>query len=271
MKRIRPKLKDPLTGSPRRRSPSRREACALGPRDLGTLTKRELLALVLEQQALQASVPEPPTVESAAPETSPVADIVPGCEVPTTAPRPALMIDFSVRSGQTIEFPGGDVTVIGSVSSGAEIIAGGSIHVYGALRGRAIAGTSGDQNARIFCQDFDAELLCIDGRYRLADNVDRELRGRAVQARLEGSGMALVPLESTSSVVVENASRERVSTDTFRRATDRVRQLISNGITREPAGAAPRQGLIGPEPQHPSCASTIERQMASPFPYRRTS
>ena len=270
MKRIRPKRKDPLTGSPRRRSPSRREACALGPRDLGTLTKRELLALILEQQAF---VPEPPTAGSAAPETLPVADIVPACEVPTAAARPGLMIDFSVRSGQTIEFPGGDVTVIGSVSSGAEIIAGGSIHVYGALRGRAIAGTSGDQNARIFCQDFDAELLCIDGRYRLADNVDRELRGRAVQARLEGSGMALVPLESTSSGAVENASRERVSSDKFRRATDRVRQLISNGITRDPTvpSAATRQGLIGPEPQHPSCASAIERQMASPFPYRRTS
>jgi hypothetical protein len=124
--------------------------------------------------------------------------------------------------------------VIGSVSSGAEIIAGGSIHVYGTLRGRAIAGTSGDQTARIFCQDLDAELLSIDGRYRVADNFDPKLRGRPVQARLDGLRMALVPLDYPTSPPAESAGEEWGSADKLRRATDRVRQLISIGVPRIP-------------------------------------
>jgi hypothetical protein len=118
------------------------------------------------------------------------------------------------------------------VSSGAEIIAGGSIHVYGTLRGRAIAGTSGDQTARIFCQDLDAELLSIDGRYRVADNFDPKLRGRPVQARLDGLRMALVPLDYPASPAADSVAEEWGSTDKLRRATDRVRQLISIGVPR---------------------------------------
>jgi septum site-determining protein MinC len=146
----------------------------------------------------------------------------------------ALVIENSIRSGQTIEFPDGDVTVIGSVSSGAEIIAGGSIHVYGTLRGRAIAGTSGDQTARIFCQDLDAELLSIDGCYRVADNFDPKLRGRPIQARLDGLRMALVPLDYPANATAESLAEEWGSTDKLRRATDRVRQLISIGVPRTP-------------------------------------
>ena len=69
-----------------------------------------------------------------------------------------MVIDKPVRSGQSIYFPDGDITVLGSVSSGAEVIAGGSIHVYGALRGRAVAGATGDGNARIVCRRYHAEL-----------------------------------------------------------------------------------------------------------------
>jgi len=124
--------------------------------------------------------------------------------MPDTAPgqsgRPAripcLVIDESVRSGQVIEFPQGDVTVVGSVGSGAEIVAGGSIHVYGTLRGRALAGTAGDPTARIFCRRFQPEILAINGSYRLADNFfSAELWDRAVQARLEGMAMSLTPLD----------------------------------------------------------------------------
>ena len=81
------------------------------------------------------------------------------------------------------------------VGSGAEIIAGGSIHVYGTLRGRALAGTAGDGTARIFCRRFEAELLAIDGRYRVAENLDPSLRGRPVQARLDGMAMTLSSLD----------------------------------------------------------------------------
>ncbi len=101
-----------------------------------------------------------------------------------------LLIDEPVRSGQIISYLEGDVTVVGSVASGAEIIAGGSIHVYGALRGRAYAGaayagTNSYSGARIFCTKFDAEILVIDGLYRTADDFDHALRGTPVQARLD--------------------------------------------------------------------------------------
>ena len=74
--------------------------------------------------------------------------------------RPAgLMIEQPVRSGQTVAYPEGDVTVLGSIASGAEVIAGGSIHVYGALRGRAIAGNQDNPKARLFCRHFEPELV----------------------------------------------------------------------------------------------------------------
>ena len=83
----------------------------------------------------------------------------------------SLMIEDPVRSGQSVAFMEGDVTILGSVGSGAEIVAGGSIHVYGTLRGRALAGATGNGRARIFCQRIEAELLAIDSYYRTADEI----------------------------------------------------------------------------------------------------
>jgi len=97
----------------------------------------------------------------------------------------SIVITEPVRSGQSILHPEGDVTVIGSVSSGAEIIAGGSIHVYGALRGRALAGVSGKDCARIFCSKLDAELVSINGLYKVADDFDGALRNAPAQIRFE--------------------------------------------------------------------------------------
>jgi septum site-determining protein MinC len=97
----------------------------------------------------------------------------------------SLMISEPVRSGQSIIFPEGDVTVVGSVASGAEVIAGGSIHIYGALRGRAMAGSLGNASARIFCKKLEAELLAIDGVYKVAEDIDPKFRGQAVQLWLE--------------------------------------------------------------------------------------
>jgi septum site-determining protein MinC len=113
-------------------------------------------------------------------------------ETPKHAAAPArkepssLLLETPVRSGQSVFFPDGDVTVLGSVGSGAEIIAGGSIHVYGTLRGRAMAGMSGNRQARIFCSRIEAELLAIDGFYRTAEDLDASLQGRVVQAWLNG-------------------------------------------------------------------------------------
>ena len=86
-----------------------------------------------------------------------------------------------MRSGQSVIFIEGDVTVLGSVGSGAEIVAGGSIHVYGALRGRALAGATGNARARIFCHRVEAELLAIDSYYRTADDIEDSLRRRPLR------------------------------------------------------------------------------------------
>jgi septum site-determining protein MinC len=106
----------------------------------------------------------------------------------------SLTIDSPVRSGQSIVFPDGDVTVLGSVGSGAEIVAGGSIHIYGTLRGRAMAGVNGNSSARIYCQKIEAELLAIDGFYQTAEELDAALRNRPAQAWLEGDIMRITPL-----------------------------------------------------------------------------
>ncbi len=109
----------------------------------------------------------------------------------TLAPRSnALLIETNLRSGQYVEHLDGDVVVVGSVASGAEIVAGGSIHVYGALRGRAIAG-AGNSRARIFCRKLEAELIAIDGLYMTADDMEQTLRGRAVQVRLDGDSLKI--------------------------------------------------------------------------------
>jgi septum site-determining protein MinC len=106
----------------------------------------------------------------------------------------SLLVENPVRSGQSIVFPHGDITVLGSVASGAEVIAGGSIHVYGTLRGRALAGSTGNGRARIFCSKVDAELLAIDGFYRTADDIESTLRCQPVQAWLQGDMMFIGPL-----------------------------------------------------------------------------
>ncbi|MFZ0069452.1 MAG: septum site-determining protein MinC [Pseudolabrys sp.] len=111
-------------------------------------------------------------------------------------PKPTtLLLEEPVRSGQSIFFPDGDVTVLGSVGSGAELVAGGSIHVYGALRGRAMAGSNGNTRARIFCSRIEAELLAIDGYYMTAESMDKDLRHRPVQAWLEGNELKITALD----------------------------------------------------------------------------
>ncbi len=112
---------------------------------------------------------------------------------PTPTPQPAsmsLLIEGHVRSGQRIQHPHGDVSVVGTVSSGAEILAAGSVHVYGVLRGRASAGTDGGP-AQIFCQRLEAELLAINGVLLVADDMAPRFLGRAVRAVREGETVSL--------------------------------------------------------------------------------
>jgi septum site-determining protein MinC len=105
-----------------------------------------------------------------------------------------LVVDAPVRSGQSIYHPNGDVIVVGSAGSGSEIIAGGSIHVYGTLRGRAFAGAAGNSAARIFCRKNEAELLAVDGWYRTADEMEASSRGKPVQAFLHDGQLRIAVL-----------------------------------------------------------------------------
>ena len=114
---------------------------------------------------------------------------------PPPPPAPSLLVEAPVRSGQTIMNPDGDVIILGSVASGAEVIAAGSIHVYGALRGRALAGAYGDERARIFCRQFEAELIAIGGYYKVTEDTESGLRHKPVQAWLSGTELMMASLD----------------------------------------------------------------------------
>ncbi len=90
----------------------------------------------------------------------------------SAAAMPSKLITTPIRSGQQVYAKGCDLIIIATVSTGAEVLADGNIHVYGTLRGRALAGVQGDQSARIFCNGLQAELISIAGQYKLQDNID---------------------------------------------------------------------------------------------------
>ncbi len=111
-----------------------------------------------------------------------------GPRSPAPARKPplgSLVVSRPVRSGQRVYAAGGDLSIIAAVSSGAELMADGNIHIYGALRGRALAGMNGNLNARIFCQELRAELVSIAGHYRVNENIPAEMQGLPVQIYLE--------------------------------------------------------------------------------------
>jgi septum site-determining protein MinC len=99
-------------------------------------------------------------------------------------PPAAVLVTEPVRSGQRIVAEGGDLVVVASVSSGAELIAHGNIHVYGILRGRALAGIHGDKGARIFCQSLEAELVAIAGLYKTSEALGAAAARQRVQVFL---------------------------------------------------------------------------------------
>lgn len=103
---------------------------------------------------------------------------------PAAVSTRAQLVTQLVRSGSQIYARGGDLVVTAAVSPGAEIAADGNIHVYGALRGRALAGASGDRDARIFCSRLEAELVSIAGRYLVSEQLPPEQHGAAVQITL---------------------------------------------------------------------------------------
>lgn len=137
--------------------------------------------------AAEAPPPRRPAVE-------PVADGRP--EAARAASTPGVMHTTPVRSGQQIYADNRDLTVLTTVGAGAEVIADGSVHIYGPLRGRALAGAQGNEQARIFCREFHAELVAIAGHYKVLEDIPKELRGKAVQVWLEDGQLNIAALDS---------------------------------------------------------------------------
>jgi septum site-determining protein MinC len=113
----------------------------------------------------------------------------------TPGGEPGLIQATPVRSGQQVYADNRDLTVLATVGAGAEVIADGSIHIYGTLRGRALAGAQGNEKARIFCREFHAELVAVAGHYKVLEDIPKELRGKAVQVWLEKEELKIAALE----------------------------------------------------------------------------
>lgn len=117
-------------------------------------------------------------------------------KAPPAAPESmsGKLIEQPVRSGQRIYAPGGDLIVLAPVSAGAEIMADGNIHVYNALRGRALAGVKGNLESRIFCMDLQAELIAIGGHYKISENLDDSVRDKPVQIYFRDNSLIIEDL-----------------------------------------------------------------------------
>jgi len=113
----------------------------------------------------------------------------------SSASQPGMIQTTPVRSGQQVYAEQRDLTVLASVGAGAEVIADGSIHIYGPLRGRALAGANGYTKARIFCSSFQAQLVAVAGQYKTLDEIPNELHGKPVHIWLEGGDLRIELLE----------------------------------------------------------------------------
>lgn len=147
----------------------------------------------------EAVPPDPETSDLTTSDAARPADSKPEDPKPAEA-RPeagaaSVIVTEPVRSGQRIYADRGDLVVMAPVSSGAELIAHGNIHVYGPLRGRALAGVNGDKTARIFCQSLEAELVAIAGLYRTSDDMPADLRNKRAQAFLQDDTLKIEPLK----------------------------------------------------------------------------
>ncbi|WP_138472947.1 septum site-determining protein MinC [Poseidonocella sp. HB161398] len=140
------------------------------PLDRVETQRREAQRMVAERKGKSAAAAAEPAAEPAA---------------APAAKSASVIVTEPVRSGQKIYADRGDLVVVSSVSNGAELVAAGNIHVYGTLRGRALAGVNGDTSARIFCQSLDADLVAVAGLYLTYDDYAREHLKKPVQVFLE--------------------------------------------------------------------------------------
>ena len=175
-------------------------ALAYGTREIEALSQQLGLPLLAKFRAQyeradgDAATPPPAPAPARAARTS---EPAPAAAKPATGANasPGLVQRTAVRSGQQVYADNRDLTVLGAVGAGAEVIADGSIHIYGALRGRALAGAQGNEEARIFCREFHAELVAVAGHYKVLEDIPQELRGKAVQVWLENGHIKLAALD----------------------------------------------------------------------------
>lgn len=146
-----------------------------------------------------AAAPEAPPLRRAEPEPEPqVREVIHEVEVVREVQLPAkstVLVDKPMRSGQQVYAAGSDVVVSTIVSFGAEVIADGNVHIYGPLRGRAVAGARGDTSARIYCTCFEPQLVSIAGIYRTVESdLPAEVAGKPAMVRLDGEKLLIEPL-----------------------------------------------------------------------------
>ena len=164
-------------------------AIAYGTTEIDALSRATGLPLLAKFRASYERaepVAPAPVVEAPAPKPAPVAKAAPV--------EPGQVHVQPVRSGQQVYAQGRDLTVCATVGAGAEVIADGSIHIYGALRGRALAGAGGFEGARIFCREFQAELVAIAGTYKVLEDIPPSLRGKAVKVSLDNGTLLIEEL-----------------------------------------------------------------------------
>jgi septum site-determining protein MinC len=164
---------------------------AYGDEATDELARRLELPLIAKFRAQYEHAERTASNDEAAPQAEATAKPAPSTPI---EPVTALQHHQQVRTGQQVYAQGCDLVVVGTVANGAEVLADGNIHVYGALRGRAFAGALGDKTARIFCGEFRAEIVSIAGHYRVFEELPREYAGKAVQIRLEQERLQILPL-----------------------------------------------------------------------------
>ena len=161
-----------------------------------SLNLRDLKDLLISRQLVIVGITGATTVISKQAKDLGLAIVKAGKQssTPPPAPRQTKIVKQNIRSGQQVYAKNGDLIIFGAVGNGAEVIADGSIHIYGALRGKAMAGAAGDTSAVIIAHSLEAELVSIAGQYWLAENLQQHSSDKSGCIRLNGESLMVESL-----------------------------------------------------------------------------
>ena len=167
---------------------------AYGTSETDALARRLGLPLIAKFRAQYERESEPAPPAEPVPENRQPSQ-QPSAAEPANAPATTAQHHSQpVRTGQQVYARGRDLVIVAPVANGAEVLADGNVHVYGPLRGRAFAGALGDENARIYCSEFRAELVSIAGHYRVFEEIPAQYEGKPVQIHLDGNKLKIANL-----------------------------------------------------------------------------